>query len=86
MPNTTYPELCSLMTNMCKPPKNFEYPEIVQPFSFAWFEECPWVYYNRWEDKTYCLPCVLFGYKNGGTSSQRALSNMENSSKNIQKT
>ena len=31
---------------------------------FAWFEEFTWVCYFCWEDSTYCLSCVLFGYKN----------------------
>ena len=62
MSNTTNPELCSLKTNVCKPPKNFDFSEIVQPFRFVWFEECPWVCYTRWEDKTYCLPCALYIY------------------------
>ena len=86
MSNTTSPELCYLKTNVCKPPKNFDFSEIVQPFRFVWFEECPWVCYTRWEDKTYCLPCALFGYKNVGKSFKKTISNMENSSKNIQKT
>ena len=63
MTKTTNPELCSLITNVCKLPKNFDFPEIMQPFRFVWFEECPWVCYSWWEDETYCLPCVLFGYK-----------------------
>ena len=41
MSNTTDPEL--ILTNMCKPPKNFEFPETALPFSFLCFEECPWV-------------------------------------------
>ena len=32
MSNTTDPKLCSLITNVCKPPKNFDFPEIAQPF------------------------------------------------------
>ena len=63
MSNTIDPELCFLITSVCKAPKNIDFPEIGQPFRFVWFEECPWVCYSRWEDKTYCLPCVLFGYK-----------------------
>ena len=41
MSNTTDPEECSLITNVCKPPKSFDFPEIWQPFMFVWFEECP---------------------------------------------
>ena len=32
MTKTTNPELCSLITNVCKLPKNFDFPEIMQPF------------------------------------------------------
>ena len=51
MSDTTDSELCCLITNVCKPPKNFDFPETGQPFRFAWFEEFPWVY-SRWEDRT----------------------------------
>ena len=27
MPDTINPELCSLITNVCKPPENFDFPE-----------------------------------------------------------
>ena len=47
MSNTTDPELCSLITNVCKPPKNLDFQEIAQPFMFVWFEECPWVCHYR---------------------------------------
>ena len=69
---------------MCNPPKNFDFAEIPQHFMFVWFEEFPWVCYSCWEDKTYCLPCVLFGCKNVGKSLQKTMSNDENS-KNIKK-
>ena len=62
---TINPELVSLITNVCKLPKNFDFPVIAQHFIFVWFEEFPWVCYSCWEDRTYCLSCVLFGYKNG---------------------
>ena len=68
---TTNPELVSLITNVCKPPKNFDFPVIVQHFIYVWFEEFPWVCYSCWEDRTYCLSCVLFGYKNGTKSLQK---------------
>ena len=51
MSDTTDSELCCLITSVCKPPKNFDFPETEQPFRFAWFEEFPWVY-SRWEDRT----------------------------------
>ena len=60
MSNTTNPELCSLITNVCKPPKYFDLPETAQPFRFVWFEECPWVCYFRWKDKTYCLSFFIW--------------------------
>ena len=62
---TINPELVSLITNVCKLPKNFDFPVIAQHFIFVWFEEFPWVCYSCWEDRTYCLSCVLFSYKNG---------------------
>ena len=31
MPDTTDPELCFLITNVCKPPTNFDFPENEQP-------------------------------------------------------
>ena len=68
MSNTTDPELCCLITNVCKPPPNFDFVEIEQQFMFVWFEEFPWVCYSCSEDRTYCLPCVLFGHKNVGKS------------------
>ena len=33
---------------------------------FVSFQQFPWVCYSCWEDRTYCLPSVLFGYKNAG--------------------
>ena len=77
------PEQCSLITNACKPPRNFDFPEIAPPVRFVWFEEFPWVCYSRWEDRTCCLTDVLFGFKNVGKSLQKAISNMESSCKNI---
>ena len=42
MSDTTDPELCSLIINVCKPYKNFDFPEAEEPFRFVWFEEFPW--------------------------------------------
>ena len=53
MSDTIDPELCSLITNVCKPPQNFDFPEAEQPLRFVWFEEFPWVCYSWWEDRTY---------------------------------
>ena len=83
---STDPGLCFLITNVCKPPKHFDFPEITQPFRFVWFEEFPLVCYSRWEDKSYCMPCILFGYENVGKSLQKTISNKEDSRKNINKT
>ena len=47
MSNTTDPQLCSLITNVCKPPQNLDFQEIAQPFMFVWFGECPWVCHSR---------------------------------------
>ena len=38
MSDTTDPELRSLITNVCKPPQNFDFPGAEQPFRFVWFE------------------------------------------------
>ena len=70
MSNTADPELRSVLTNACKPSKDFDFPGIMQPFSLVWFEECQRLFYSRWKDNTCCLPCVLFGYKNVGKSLQ----------------
>ena len=86
MPDITNPELCLLITNVCKPHKNFDTPQTEQPFRFAWFEEFPWVYCCWWEDRIYCLPCFFFGHKTKGKSLQKAILKMTNSRKNIQKT
>ena len=86
MSDTNDPKLCSLITNVCKLPKNFDFPKTEQPFKFVCFEQFPWVCYSRWENKTYCLPCVLFGRKNGEKSLQKTISSMTNISSNIQKT
>ena len=83
MSDTTDPELCSLIIKVYKPTKNFGFPETKQPFRFVWYEEFPWVCYSRWENRTYCLPCVLFGHRNVVESLQKTTSNMANSSKNI---
>ena len=83
---STDPGLWFLITNVCKPPKHFDFPEIAQPFRFVWFEEFPLVCYSRWEDKSYYMPCVLFGYENVGKSLQKTISNKEDSRKNINKT
>ena len=46
MSDATDPKLYSFMTNVCKPPKNFDFPETEQSFRFVWFEEFPWVCYS----------------------------------------
>ena len=61
--------LYSVMTNMSKPSKNFDFPENEQSFGSVWFEEFPWVYYSLWcENGVYYLPCVLVDHKNMGSS------------------
>ena len=85
MSDTTDPEVLSLITNMCKPPINFDFPKAEQPFGFVWFKKIPCVCYSWWENRTYCLPCVLFGHKNVGRSLQKTISKLANSSKNIQR-
>ena len=46
MSGTTDLELCSLITNMCKPPQTFDFPEAEESFKFALFEEFPWVCFS----------------------------------------
>ena len=41
MSDTTNPELCSLITNVCEPPQSVDFPEVEQPFRFVRFEEFP---------------------------------------------
>ena len=62
MSDTTDPELCFVITDLCKQPKNLDFPKAEQPFRFAWFEEFWWVCYSWSEDKIYFLRCVLFGH------------------------
>ena len=38
MPGTTHPELYSLITNVCKPPKELHLPEGEQPFDLRFYE------------------------------------------------
>ena len=62
MSDTTDPELCSLINNVWKPPKNFEFPETEQLFRFVGIEEFPQICYSWWKDRTCCLLCVLFNH------------------------
>ena len=41
MSDATDPELCSFITNVCKPPKNFDFLETKHPLRFVWFESFP---------------------------------------------
>ena len=44
---TTDPQLCShIITNVCKPAKKFDFPEVEQPPKFVWFKDFPWVSYS----------------------------------------
>ena len=61
MSDTTALELYSFITHICKLLKNFDFPEAEQPlglFSLKIFHG-----FVIWEDRTNCLPCVLFGNK-----------------------
>ena len=70
---------------LCKPPENFYFQKTEQSFRFAWFEEFSCVRYFWWEDRTYCLPSLLFFHKNVGKSLEKTISNTANISKNIKK-
>ena len=86
MSNTTVPELCSLITNVCKPTKNFDFPEVEQHFRFFWFKVFPWVYFSWWEDRSYYPLCAVFDNKNMRKYLQKTISKLANSSRNIQRT
>ena len=78
MSDTTDPELCSLITNVCEPPKTFDFWETGQSLKSLYeFAILGW--------KKYCLPCVLFSRKNVWKSLQKTISKLTNSSKSIQK-
>ena len=34
-----------ILTNVCKPPKNFDFPGTEEYFRCIWFEDFPWVLY-----------------------------------------
>ena len=87
MLDTADPELCSIITNVCKPPKHFDFPETEKAFRFVWFEEFPWICFSWWEDRNYCLPCVSSGHKDVGKSLKIYIyiSNMATRSKYMQK-
>ena len=86
MSDKTDSEPCSLITNMCKQPKHFDFPEHENPFKFGWFKGFHWVCYSLLKDGTLCLPFVSFGHKNVENFLQKTVSKMSNRSKNIQKT
>ena len=80
--------LNSLISNVYKLQKNFDYIKTERSFRFVWFEEFPWVCYSWWEDGAYCLPCVLFCHKFVRSSIldvlyKKFVSIMANSSQNI---
>ena len=52
MSDTTDPELCSFITNVCKPPQNFDFLETDQSFRLLWFEEFAWLCYSWWQGGT----------------------------------
>ena len=45
---------------------NFDFQKTELSFTFTWFESFRgFVILDRWEDRTYCLPSLLFGHENG---------------------
>ena len=72
MSDTTDPELCSLTTNLCKLPKNLDFPEAKESFRFVWFEEFPWDCYSWWEDRIYCLEKSLQSKCSNGNTQKEA--------------
>ena len=72
----------------CKPPQNFDFWKTELSFKFAWFEcfHMGLLFLTWWENGTYCLSFVLFGHENRSSEFlQKAISNMVDSYKNIQK-
>ena len=47
MPDTTDPELCSLIANLCKPLKHLTFQKLSIPLGLLEFEEIPSAYYSR---------------------------------------
>ena len=78
--------ILNCVTNVPKPNQNFDFLETAHHFRFVWFKEFSWVCYSRWVDRIYCLPCALFGHKNVAKHLQKTISNIVNSSQNIQRT
>ena len=80
MSETICPELCSLIINVSKSPKYFDFSETEKSVSFVWFEKFPWICYSWWEDKASCLLVFSLVIKFGKIF-QKTISNMESSSK-----
>ena len=51
MSEINYPKLCSVINNVCKAARNFDFLETKQSLMFVWFEEFPWACYSPWQKK-----------------------------------
>ena len=69
MSDVRVPEVYSGITNICKRPKNFDFPETVQSFRFVGLKSFHGFIILDGTMGSPCLPWVLFGHKNVGSSS-----------------
>ena len=86
MSNTANPEKCSLITNLCKPHKNVDFPEIVQPFlGLLVLKSVHGFVIVIRKMKPIAFLVFYFVIKMWENLCKKTFSNMENSSKNIKK-
>ena len=64
MSDTNALQLYSFIIHVWKSPKNFHFTEAEQPLGLFGLKSFHG--FVIWEDRTYYLPCVLFGNKNKG--------------------
>ena len=86
MSNTANPEKCSLITDLCKPHKNVDFPEIVQPFlGLLVLKSVHGFVIVIRKMKPIAFLVFYFVIKMWENLCKKTFSNMENSSKNIKK-
>ena len=86
MSNTANAEKCSLITNVCKPHKSVDFPEIVQPFlGLLVLKSVHGFVIVIRKMKPIAFLVFYFVIKMWENLCKKTFSNMENSSKNIQK-
>ena len=63
-------ETYSLITNVHKPPKTFDFPETNQPLGLCGLNKIfQWFCHSWWENGAYWLRCMLFAHKYRRSSS-----------------